>query len=82
MKTTYYGIFCEYYKNGEIKIAVIPREAKKKPKNRKKENQICNAYEFWFPSRAAAEVAKINIEKYFKTADEIKNYYLNFSRAA
>jgi hypothetical protein len=78
----YYGVFCEYYKNNEIKIAIIPRETENKPKNRKKENQICNAYEFWFSSQAAAKVIKINIEKYFRTADEINNYYLNFPRAA
>jgi hypothetical protein len=82
MKTTYYGVFCEYYKNGEIKIAIIPKEAKNKPRKRKVENAICHAYEFWFSSYAAAKVIKTNIEKYFKTANEINNYYFNFPKIA
>jgi hypothetical protein len=83
MKKTYYGVFFEYYKNGDVKSGIILVEKTREPvKAKTKRNPICTAYEFWFSDLTSAEELKTRIDRLIKTKKAMFYFFLGFTSEA
>ena len=82
MKTTYYGVFCEYFANGERKFGIVTREATKQPKDKKRVTPICLATEYWTSMKWFAEKLKRDIEKCITSTSDMLSFYSGYRKAA
>ena len=82
MRTTYYGVFCEYFKNGERKFGIITREAIEQPKDKKKITPICLATEYWTSIKEFAEKLKGDIEKCIASTSDMLAFDSGYRKAA
>jgi hypothetical protein len=55
MKTTFYCVQAEFYRDGSRKYAITERACKEKPRNRTRALPFMSAYIDWFESRERAE---------------------------
>lgn len=74
----YFGLWYEYYKDGSMKAAIIPRNCNKRPKTKNKITPICAGFEYWFTTEAHALEIKGNIEKTVGCLGDMFNFYAGY----
>jgi len=75
---TFYGVFCEYYRDGSRKSGIITREAKKKPKAKIRKPYGLTAFEFWSSNEQAAIDLKNSADQYVSTVGDMFHFYRGY----
>lgn len=74
----FYGLWYEFYKDGTVKVGIIPRKVKARPEHKQKILKNCAAFEMWFCGEQVAKETKEKITQSVGCLGDMLTFWAGF----